>query len=350
MMSEKIFETIIWDDSCPGRYCDCSRRSRYVPNIPSKIQELADSNPDQIDLDTLIELSECYHCKRQTHFGDISLRKLALLRSAMRRLNSVIGMSKIKQEIADLIVYNLSGSNDNDSMHTVIYGQPGIGKTMVVKLISDIYLGMGMLTKDIIHNVKLSDLKGKYVGHTAPKVQAAIEKALGGVLVIDEAYSLSANDADVFSVELIDTLNRNLTEYAGKFACIIIGYKDQIEKRFFSQNPGLHSRFRFRFEIDPYSSEELAQIFLQKVSDNKLFIKPGLPVEEFFKKNIASFPYYGRDVETLLSHIKVAHRSRTFFATKGHKGIITMEDINAGYRKYSAHNKPKETVVTHMYI
>lgn len=350
MSKEKqSFNPITWDENpCPGRYCDCLRRSKHVPTIPSKIKDLA-ANTGTIDLSILIELSECYHCQRQEYFGDVNLRTLAKLRPALKKFNSVIGMSSIKQEIADLIVYNLSSTND-DSMHTVIYGPPGIGKTMVVRLIADIYLGLGMLTKDIIHNVKLSDLKGKYVGHTAPNVQNAVDKALGGVLVIDEAYSLSSNEPDVFSTELIDTLNRNLTENAGKFACIIVGYKDQIESRIFGQNPGLHSRFRFRFEIEPYTSVELSEIFVKKVKENKLAIKSNVDIQSFFEVNRKSFPYYGRDVETLLSHIKVAHRNRTFFSSISQKGVITQADLDAGYRKYSIHNKPRDTVINYMYL
>lgn len=340
-------------EECPGIYCDHRRKSQSVPIISQRVRDIVESDSTAIDLNVLIELSECYHCKRRQFFGDIDLCTLAKLRIPMKKLNAVIGMNKIKQEIVEQIIYALSGDLDYDNMHTVIMGKPGIGKTMVVEFLAKVYLAMGMLTRNVIHNVKLTDLKSKWVGGTAIKVQEAIEFALGGVLVIDEAYALADTEADKFSKELIDVLNRNLTDYAGRFICIIIGYKEEIEGRFFSQNPGLHSRFRFRFEIDPYNADELSQIFQHKI--RKGGFKTSISetdLNKFFKENYTSFPYYGRDVETLLSHTKVVHRMRTFFGHRKHKGILNISDLMAGYRKFSTHNKPKEELkhLTTMYM
>ena len=108
-----------------------------------------------------------------------------------------------------------------------------------------------------------SDLVAKYLGQTADKTQKVIDSALGGVLFIDEAYSLGNQEQrDSFSKECIDTINENLTEKKTDFICIIAGYKDEIESCFFSYNSGLERRFPVRFTIEEYKPEELYLIFI----------------------------------------------------------------------------------------
>ena len=119
--------------------------------------------------------------------------------------------------------------------------------------------------KNIFKIAKRSDLVGQYVGHTAIKTQKIINSAFGGVLFIDEAYSLGGDDA--FSKECINTINQNLSENGDKFICIIAGYPAEIERCFFSQNEGLKRRFPFKYNIEKYDSKELSQIFENKVKE-----------------------------------------------------------------------------------
>ena len=137
--------------------------------------------------------------------------------------------------------YNLPcPTNLNDDMlHTVITGSPGTGKTELGKILGKVYKAMGVLSNGTFHIAKRSDLIGRFQGHTAVKTQEFIDKCKGGVMFIDEAYSLGNKEQrDTFSKECIDTINQNLTERRD-FLCIIAGYRKELNKCFFAYNPGL---------------------------------------------------------------------------------------------------------------
>ncbi|AGF85536.1 V sporulation protein K [Moumouvirus goulette] len=345
-------EIIIPEYICPGINCDHDVLSQNIPRIPDNLL-----NPEKINnlcIQDLINLGECYHCKLQQHYYNIPLERLAKLRNSLIKLNNVIGMKNIKEIFVEQIIYFLLDlePNPNEMLHTILEGPPGVGKSHVIDILADIYLNMGYLTNGIVKKVKLNDLKGKYIGHTAPLTQKAIDEAMGGVLVIDEAYSLGNHGSvDVFSKEVIDTLNRNLTENAGKFVCIIAGYGEEIEKCLFAHNIGLKSRFRFKFTIDKYSPQELYEIFKIKVSNDEWLITDENKILDLFIKNHKKFKYFGRDIETLLFHTKMAHSKRIIFGN-GNNKIINLQDIQNGLNKFLEHNSDDNSneSINHMYL
>ena len=188
----------------------------------------------------------------------------------MEKLDSLIGLEHIKTQVRNHAKYiqflNLrkeKGYKEEDSIHvhSVFSGNPGTGKTTVARLLGILYKKMGLLSKGHITEVDRADLVGEYIGQTAPKVKEQIEKARGGVLFIDEAYSLarSNDDSKDFGREVIEILVKEMSNGPGDIAVIVAGYPKEIT-HFIDSNPGLKSRFKHFFEFSDYLPQELSEI------------------------------------------------------------------------------------------
>ena len=162
------------------------------------------------------------------------------MKPALEELNNMIGLDNIKKQLLDQILYFSQPLHRNDTnlMHTIIQGSPGVGKTKLGKILGKIYCALNITSRDTIKIVKRSDLIGQYLGQTAVKTQQAIDDAMGGVLFIDEAYSLGDNIGktnNTYSKECLDTINQNLSENKSKFICIIAGYAKELNNSFSHQ-------------------------------------------------------------------------------------------------------------------
>lgn len=188
----------------------------------------------------------------------------------MFRLDSLIGLTEIKQKVRDHANYikflqlrKEKGFEEKDdiNVHSVFTGNPGTGKTTVAKMMGSLYKRMGLLTKGHVHEVDRVDLVGEYIGQTAPKVKEAIEKARGGVLFIDEAYSLARtnDDSKDFGREVIEILIKEMSNGPGDLVMIVAGYPKEM-KHFIDSNPGLKSRFKLFFDFRDYLPQELNEI------------------------------------------------------------------------------------------
>ena len=283
----------------------------------------------------------------ETYEYNINLKMLSNMIEELENLNNMIGLHKIKNQIVDIILYysqKLDDSNQ-DMLHTVIEGEPGTGKTELAEKIAAIYLKMGLLTSSKIKKVKRSDLIAGYLGQTALKTEKILEECKGGVLFIDEAYSLGNAEGkdgkDSFSKECIDLLNQALTENKTNFVCIIAGYKDDLKKSFFSYNSGLERRFPIRFEIDSYTDLELSNILIKKIRENKWEIKSD-NLENFMVKNRKYFKYNGGDMENLFAKCKIAHCRNLLQKEEKEKKLITDEDLELGLKIYLENPEIKE--------
>ena len=193
----------------------------------------------------------------------------------LKKLDGLVGLSAVKKEIGNLAAFlNLQikrgETNTFQGKHYVFTGNPGTGKTTVARIMADVFKTLGILSRGHLVEADRAKLVAGYSGQTAIKTNQLIDTAMGGVLFIDEAYTLKSGDSDSFGAEAVDTLLKRLEDDRGKFICIVAGYTDQMHD-FIDSNPGLKSRFTQTIHFDDYTPEELTQIFLN-LADGKNFV------------------------------------------------------------------------------
>ena len=184
----------------------------------------------------------------------------------LKSLDGMVGLTSVKKEISNLAGFlNLQikrgDTNTFQGKHYVFTGNPGTGKTTVARIMADVFKTLGILSRGQLVEADRAKLVAGYSGQTAIKTNQLIDTAMGGVLFIDEAYTLKSSDGDTFGAEAIDTLLKRLEDDRGKFICIVAGYTDQMHD-FIDSNPGLKSRFTQTIHFDDYTPDELTQIFL----------------------------------------------------------------------------------------
>ena len=199
----------------------------------------------------------------------------------MAQLESLVGLDEVKKDVKNLVnlmkVRKLRQENNLPvppmSLHMVFMGNPGTGKTTVARLISGLYAAIGVLSKGQLVEVDRSGLVAGYVGQTALKTQEAIKSALGGVLFIDEAYSLSSGGENDFGREAIETILKAMEDHRDDLIVIVAGYDEPMQK-FLSSNPGLESRFNKYFYFPDYTGEQLLAIFKNQCKKNSYTLSP----------------------------------------------------------------------------
>jgi stage V sporulation protein K len=189
------------------------------------------------------------------------------VQSVLEELDGLTGLATVKRHVREIQAYTAiqlqrqaAGlRSEQTSLHMVFTGNPGTGKTTVARLLGRLFREMGLLPEGQIVEVERADLVGEYIGHTALKTREVIRRALGGVLFIDEAYSLARGGEKDFGKEAIDCLVRAMEEHRSELMLILAGYPAEMEW-FLQQNPGLRSRLPITIHFPDYTSEELLAI------------------------------------------------------------------------------------------
>lgn len=277
---------------------------------------------------------------------NIDFKALVQIKDELIELNNMIGMTNFKNAILDQILYfvqNLHVGKDPDFKNTILCGPPGTGKTEIATILGKMYSKIGVLKNNVFKKATRSDLIAGYLGQTAIKTKKVISECLGGCLFIDEAYSLANSERDdIYSKECLDTLCEAMSDNKENLMVIIAGYEDELYETFFKTNKGLESRFIWKFKIDEYSAAELMQIYLKKVKDNEWQIDSDAGLEKWFVSKKDSFKHYGRDMELLFSHTKIAHGRRIYGQSADIRKKITLDDIENGYKKFLANSRTQK--------
>ena len=197
-------------------------------------------------------------------------------RDCLRELDGLVGLEGVKQEITNIASYlNLQiqrgESNLSQGKHYIFTGNPGTGKTTVARIMANVFKMLGILSRGQLVEADRSKLVAGYSGQTAIKTNQLVDSAMGGVLFIDEAYTLHQGDSDSFGAEAIDTLLKRLEDDRGRFICIVAGYTQQMHD-FIDSNPGLKSRFTQTIHFDDYTPDELTGIFVSLARGRKFLV------------------------------------------------------------------------------
>lgn len=206
----------------------------------------------------------------------------------LAELDSLVGLKSVKEEMTQTAAYidlQLKRGSSSNALerHYVFTGNPGTGKTTVARIMADILKALDAVPNGQMIEADRSKLVAGYAGQTSIKTNELIDSAIGGVLFIDEAYTLYQGENDIFGKEAIDTLLKRLEDDRGKFICIVAGYTKEMHQ-FIESNPGLKSRFNKTIHFEDYTPEELTQIFLNLAKKNKFVVSS--PVQQSLKRHL----------------------------------------------------------------
>lgn len=309
-----------------------------------KISAITDSEKYSIEVKKLAStLNECLI----KYFGYLRVSDICnkgkiendtrTLPELLNELNGLIGLKNVKEKVNDLIIYQKVQKMRRDenlhttksTLHLAFTGNPGTGKTTVARIVGRIYKQIGLLSKGHFVEVSRTDLIAGYQGQTALKVKKVIEKAKGGVLFIDEAYSITENDnSDSYGRECLTELTKALEDYRDDLVVIVAGYTKPMNK-FFESNPGLKSRFNIFIEFEDYTVDELEEILITmcKNNDYSLSKEAILKIKDVLVDKVTSKDEHfanGRFVRNIYDDMMMNHAKRVVDIKEPSRDVLSL--------------------------
>ncbi len=307
--------------------------------VPEELPKINEPKPEKAKIEKTEKVE-----KAEAEKQEEAVESPEKIEDLLTELHSYIGLERVKGEVESLInmvkIHKLREQHGlptvDMSLHMVFSGNPGTGKTMIARLMARIYKSLGILSKGQLVEVDRAGLVAGYVGQTAPKTREAVEKALGGVLFIDEAYSLTYHkDASDFGMEAVDTLLKLMEDNRDDLIVIVAGY-DGLMDEFVRSNPGLESRFNRFLHFDDYTMDEMLEIFKSRCDKGGYTLADGAldRVRAFIEKQNVDSVTFGnaRGVRNLFEQILVCQANRLAAVseiTKETLMSITEADVDA---------------------
>lgn len=307
-------------------------------------EKVASLPPPPFEVRNYKDLLELSRLAQRQAFQDCG--PLGRIYKTLRDLDTMVGIEDIKEEIVTMVLCKCQRKDlgEADMDHIVIAGDPGCGKTTLAEYLAKINAQMGDIRSGKVVRGTKANMGSKWVNDTAPRVEKLIDEAAGGTLLLDEAYGLgkaseSNESGDSGTMDIVNTLNRKLSEACQnpkkRFLCIVIGYEKELERNFFSLNPGLKRRFTWYFKMRKYKPPEMHEIAMRGLRKRNFTVESDdvLPLD-WFSDKMAHFPFAGGDVDRLLDMTRKVHARRVFGMTSERKRVLTTEDLHVGFRTY----------------
>ncbi|WP_277998979.1 AAA family ATPase [Moorella sulfitireducens] len=272
--------------------------------------------------------------QRERGSGDNEFNNRRRVEAVMAELDKMVGLENVKGLIKELKAFieiqrrrQLEGLvSSTNTLHMIFKGNPGTGKSTVARLMGRLFKEMGVLTQGHLIEVERADLVGEYIGHTAHKAREQLKKALGGILFIDEAYSLARGGEKDFGREAIDVLVKGMEDYRDNLILILAGYKEEMDY-FLETNPGLRSRFPIQLDFPDYSITELMAIARLMLAEKQYILTPGAAeeLEKILRREILFGHRYNGNARMVRNIIERAMRRQALRLVK--KKNLTRQDL-----------------------